>query len=56
MVIGLGYYSIRVTQTMVQEMREEHNTGDRRPLITGLRRWDRKRPGKARDVTSPEIP
>jgi hypothetical protein len=34
MVIGLGYYSIRVTQTMVQEMREKDNTGDRRPLIT----------------------
>ena len=34
-VIGLGYYySIRVTQTMVQEMREEHNAGGGRPLIT----------------------
>ncbi|HET7270264.1 MAG TPA: hypothetical protein VFI90_04180 [Rubrobacter sp.] len=34
-VIGLGYYySIRVTQTMVQEMREEHTAGGGRPLIT----------------------
>jgi hypothetical protein len=34
-VIGIGYYySIRVTQTMVQEMREEHTAGSGRPLIT----------------------
>ena len=34
-VIGLGYYHfIRVTQTMVQEMREEHTAGGGRPLIT----------------------
>jgi len=34
-VIGLGYYySIRATQTMVMEMREEHTAGGGRPLIT----------------------
>jgi hypothetical protein len=34
-VIEFGYYySIRVTQTMVQEMREEHTAGGGRPLIT----------------------
>lgn len=34
-VIGLGYYyTIRATQTMVQEMRTEHTAGGGRPLIT----------------------
>ncbi|HZY65442.1 MAG TPA: hypothetical protein VFE21_06160 [Rubrobacteraceae bacterium] len=34
-VIGLGYYfSIKTTQTMVQEMRDEHMAGGGRPLIT----------------------
>ncbi|MDP8940857.1 MAG: hypothetical protein M3N10_11315 [Actinomycetota bacterium] len=34
-VIGLGYYfSIKMTQTMVQEMRDEHMAGGGRPLIT----------------------
>jgi hypothetical protein len=34
-VIGFGYYySIWVTQAMVQEMREEHTAGGGRPLIT----------------------
>ena len=34
-VIGLGYYySIKATQTMVMEMREEHTAGGGRPLIT----------------------
>jgi len=35
LVIGLGYYySIKATQTMVMEMREEHTAGGGRPLIT----------------------
>ena len=35
LVIGLGYYfSIRTTQAMVQEMRDEHLAGGGRPLIT----------------------
>lgn len=34
-VIGLGYfYTIRATQTMVQEMRTEHTAGGGRPLVT----------------------
>ncbi len=34
-VIGLGYYfTVRATQTMVREMREEHTAGGGRPLIT----------------------
>lgn len=34
-VIGLGYYfTVRTTQTMVQEMRDEHLAGGGRPLIT----------------------
>lgn len=34
-VIGLGYfYTIRATQTMIQEMRTEHTAGGGRPLIT----------------------
>ena len=34
-VIGLGYYyTIKSTQTMVQEMRTEHTAGGGRPLIT----------------------
>src|SRR5919199_3621060 len=34
-VIGLGYYfSVRATQRMVEEMREEHQVGGGRPLIT----------------------
>jgi hypothetical protein len=34
-VIGLGYYfSVRATKRMVEEMREEHQVGGGRPLIT----------------------
>ncbi len=34
-VIGLGYYfSVRATKRMVEEMREEHQAGGGRPLIT----------------------
>src|ERR671932_111818 len=34
-VIGFGYYfSVRATKRMVEEMREEHQVGGGRPLIT----------------------
>jgi hypothetical protein len=52
-VIGLGYYSVRVTQTIVQRCAKSTTQGREAP-DHGLRRWDRKRPGKARDVTSPD--